>query len=268
MTRRTVALYVALFLAVSVLAGGCKEERPRPALTAQDNALLRAKADEKIRIVIEENLPALFAAVVVFESNAFIYQSAMIDRAGLSVLNMSGNTAILLLNSPDIPPVLAERSVKKVYYLCRQGGLARLGDAFEMEMMRLFGEGKADDPVAFRIKFREPPDEKDKELLDAAGFKVISRKGLTWTVSGPLRNLARLMESDRIAFYDLAPARTGVTVIKEVPAVTESVEDIKERESREPPPKTGDRAIPSHRIIRDGQKPAPPANAGDNSVKY
>jgi hypothetical protein len=128
----------------------------------------------------------------------------MLDQANLSVLNMFGNTAILLLNSPDIPPLLKEQSVKKIHYLCRQGALARLDTPFELDMMRRFGEGKEGDPIDFLIRFREPPAEKDEKLLEAAGFTVQTRAGTIWVVTGPLRHLARLLESDRIIYYEAA----------------------------------------------------------------
>ncbi|OGP78766.1 MAG: hypothetical protein A2Z40_00730 [Deltaproteobacteria bacterium RBG_19FT_COMBO_60_16] len=201
--------FAAFLLIASLLCPGCKEDKPRVELTPEDKELLRAKADEKIGIVIMENLPALFAGVVVFRSDAFVSQSRMLDQANLSVLNMFGNTAILLLNSPDIPPLLKERSVKKIYYLCRQGALPRLDPAFEMDIMRRFGEGKEDDPIDFLIRFREPPGEKDEKLVEAAGFTIQARTGTIWVVTGPLRHLPRLLENDRIIYYEAASkART------------------------------------------------------------
>ena len=201
--------FAAFLLIASLLFPGCKEDKPRVELTPEDKELLRAKADEKIGIIIKENLPALFAGVVVFSSDAFVSQSRMLDQANLSVLNMFGNTAILLLNSPDIPPLLKEQSVKKIHYLCRQGALPRLDPTFEMDVMRRFGEGKEDDPIDFLIRFREPPAEKDEKLLEAAGFTVQTRAGTIWVVTGPLRHLPRLLENDRIIYYEAASkART------------------------------------------------------------
>ncbi|MEK6779019.1 MAG: hypothetical protein AABY80_05050, partial [Candidatus Deferrimicrobiota bacterium] len=200
MTRRFAAFLLIAFL----LPAGCKEEKPKVLLTAEDNAILREKADEKIGLIITQNLPALFAGVVVFSSDAFMYQSQMLDRANISVLNVYGNAAILLLNSPDIPPLLKEPSVKKIHYLCRQAGLARLDPAFEMNLMRRFGEGQGDDPFTLLIRFREPPDEKDETLIEGAGFTIMDRTGLVWTVDGPPASLYRLLESDRIIYYEKA----------------------------------------------------------------
>jgi hypothetical protein len=194
--------FAALLLVSLLFLPGCKEDKPRVELSPEDKELLRGKADEKTGIIITENLPALFAGVVVFDTDAFVSQSHMLDRANLSVLNMFGNTAILLLNSPDIPPLLKERSVKKIHYLCRQGALVRLDPSFEMDVMRRFGEGKGDEPITFLIRFRDPPDEKDEKLVEAAGFTVRSRTGLVWVVTGPLRHLPRLLESNRIIHYE------------------------------------------------------------------
>ena len=262
MTHRLAVFSLAVFL----LLPGCKEDRPRPELSPGERELLRAKADDKIGLIITENLPALFAGVVVFRSDAFLTQSRMLDQANISVLNMFGNTAILLLNSPDIPPLLADRSVKKIYYLCRQGALARLDAQFEMDLMRRFGDGNEDESVTFRIRFREPQEEKDAALLKSAGFAVRSREGLVWIVNGPLRGIALLLESDRITHYESASSQTGVTVTKEVPSAKETVGDILERESKEPPPQRGDTVAPSHRIRREDQKPSPATGVTDNSI--
>lgn len=200
MIRRLAAF---LFLALLVFPG-CKEEKPPVELAPADKELLRAKADEKIGIIIGQNLPSLFAGVVVFTSDAFLHQSRMLDEANISVLNTFGNAAILHLNSPDILPLLKEPSVKKVFYLCRQGALARLDTPFELDLLKRFGDGKEDQPVSFLIRFREPPEEKDDQLLEAAGFTVQSRTGYVWAVTGPLRKLPLLLESDRIINYEYA----------------------------------------------------------------
>ncbi len=196
--------FAAFLIIAALLFPGCKEEKPKVALSAEDNAVLREKADEKIGLIITQNLPALFAGIAVFGSDAFMYQSQMLDQANISVLNVYGNAAILLLNSPDIPPLLKEPSVKKVYYLCRQGPLARLDPSFEMDLMRRFGEGKEGDPVPLLIRFREPPDDKDVKFVEAAGFTIDARAGYVWAVTGPLTSLYRLLEYDGIIYYEKA----------------------------------------------------------------
>ncbi|NNF84734.1 MAG: hypothetical protein HKM29_06205, partial [Deltaproteobacteria bacterium] len=90
MTRRILLFAVLLALLVSA----CKEEQLRPELTAEDEAILALKADVKIAMIIRENLPALFAGIVVFRSDVFLSQSAMLDRRELPVLDSFGNAAI------------------------------------------------------------------------------------------------------------------------------------------------------------------------------
>lgn len=198
MTRRILLCAVLLTLLVSA----CKEERLRPELSAEDEAILALKTDKKIELIIRENLPALFAGIVVFRSDVFLTQSAMLDRRELAVLDSFENTAIILLNSPDIPPLLKEKSVRKIYYLCRQGPLARLHPAFLMGIMKTFGEGKENMPSHLLVRFRDVPTEKDTQFVEAAGFSIDSRAGYVWSLTGPLTSLPRLLENDRILFYE------------------------------------------------------------------
>ena len=115
-------------------------------------------------------------------------------------------------------------------------------------------------------RIREPPGEKEARFLEAAGFAVQSRQGAAWTISGPPGRISRLLEDDRITFYERSLSQPGTPVKKDVPKASESLEDIKERELKEPSERK-DRAIPSHRINRDGIKSAPPASKTDNNVK-
>ncbi|MGZ8463264.1 MAG: hypothetical protein ACXW4I_10000 [Candidatus Deferrimicrobiaceae bacterium] len=205
MTRRILLVATLLLL----LLPACREDRKRPNLTAEEDAILKEKADGKIGLIIRENLPALFAGIVVFRSDAFLTQSEMLSGRELSVLDSFGNAAVVLLNSPDIPPLLKEKSVRKVSYLCRQGPLARIHPAFLMEVLKRFGEGKETVPTSFLVRFREMPQEKEEKFVEAAGFTVASRAGVVWAVSGPLTSLPRLLEDDRILFYEGASkART------------------------------------------------------------
>ncbi len=205
MTHRILLLATFLLL----LLPACKEDRARPKLGPEDEAILKEKADEKVGLIIRENLPALFAGIVVFRSDVFLSQSEMIERRSLSVLDSFGNAAVILLNSPDIPPLLKEEDVRKIYYLCRQGPLARFHPAFLMEVLKRFGEGKETEPASFLIRFRDLPREKEGKFVEEAGFEVTSRAGFVWALSGPLTSLPRLLEDDRILFYEGASkART------------------------------------------------------------
>jgi len=198
MTRRVLLLAVL----IALLLPACREDRKRPELTPGDEAILKEKTDGKIGLIIRENLPALFVGIVVFRSDVFLSQSAMLDRRELSVLDSFGNTALVLLNSPDIPPLLKEESVKKIYYFCRQGPLARIHPAFLMGILKQFGAGKENEVSPFLVRFREPPHETEETFVKAAGFTVDSRAGYVWSLSGPLTSLPLLLEDDRILFYE------------------------------------------------------------------
>lgn len=205
MTRR-ILVCAALF---ALLASACREERPIPVLTPEDEAVLALKADDKIGLIIRENLPALFAGIVVFQSDVFLSQSAMLDQREIPVLDSFENAAILLLNSPDIPPLLKEKSVRKIYYLCRQGPLSRIHPAFLIGILKSFGQGKESTPSHLLVRFRDMPQAKEQQLVEAAGFSIQSRAGLVWSLTGPLTSLPRLLEDDRIIFYEGASkART------------------------------------------------------------
>jgi len=205
MTRRVLSVALLLLL----LLPACREDRSRVELTPEEEAILKAKGDEKIGLIIRENLPALFAGIVVFTSDVFLTQSAMLDERDVSVLDSFGNAAIVLLNSPDIPPLLKEPSVKKVYYLCRQGPLTRIHPAFLMGILRQFSDGKENEQTHFLVRFQDMPQEKEEKFVEAAGFTISSRAGFVWSLSGPLTSLPRLLEDDRILFYEGASkART------------------------------------------------------------
>lgn len=62
-------------------------------------------------------------------------------------------------------------------------------------------------------------------------------------------------------------SQTGDTVTKEVPSSKETIGEIQERNIMEPLPPQGDRAIPFHRIPRNGDHLPPPGSMTDNSVK-
>lgn len=171
-------------------------------LTPEFEALLREKADEKIGVIIRGNLPALFAGLVVFRSDAFVHQSAMLDRRNLPVLDAFGNAAMILLNAPDVPALLAEKEVKKVYYLCRQAVLPRIHPALEIEILRRFAAGKENEPIVLLLRFREAPGQRDRGVLSAAGFETAFEAGPVLSVRGPASALPRLLEYDRIVFFE------------------------------------------------------------------
>ena len=140
---------------------------------------------------------------MLYEVITFLSESAMLNERGISVLNAFGNAAILLLNSPDVPMLLRQESVVKVYYLSRQGPLARFHPAFEMDLLRRFGEGKEADPIPFMIRFRDLPDERDVRAVEAAGFRIDTRTGVVWVVTGPLTSFPRRITSYNVCYTKL-----------------------------------------------------------------
>lgn len=193
---------LALALCAAIALAACRGVRETPELPPDVRALLEEKADDTIGVIMKENLPALFAGLVVFRSDVFLHHSDLLDRMEISVLNSFDNAAILLLSGPDIPALLREPPVRKIYYLGRQGALARLDPAFEMEMLRRFGAGREEEPVSFFIRFRDVPREEDAKAVAAAGFGILARTGYVWLVTGPLTSLPRLLGHDGIVHYE------------------------------------------------------------------
>lgn len=196
MIRRLPAVLVICALALFA----CREERRE--LTPKTEELLRAKADDTIASIIRAPESPHFAAVVVFSSDVFLHQSAMLERNGISLLDSFDNVAILLLDARVTPPLLADNAVRKVRYLGPPTALARFHPAFLLSALRLFGEGKEDRPVPFFIRFHTPPSEADIRAVQDAGYTVRSRDGAVLTISGPAAGLSRLLKIDRILYYE------------------------------------------------------------------
>ncbi len=196
MIRRIPAVLVVCALALFA----CREERRE--LAPKTEELLRAKAGEELAAVLRQPEPPPFAAVVVFGSDVFLHQSAMLERNGISLLDSFDNVAILLLDARVTPSLLAEDSVRKVHYLCPPMLLARFHPAFLLSALRLFGRGKEKEAVPFFIRFRELPTDRDVKAVQDAGFTVKSRDGAVLTVSGPPAGFSRLLKMDGILYYE------------------------------------------------------------------
>lgn len=196
MIRRLPAVLACCALALAA----CREERPQ--LTPKTEDLLREKADARVASTLRQPDPPPFAAVVVFRSDVFLHQSALLERHGISLLDSFDNVAILLLDAGVTPRLLAEDSVRKVRYLCTQGPLARFHPAFLLSALRRFGQDKENEPVPFFIRFRGLPTDRDVKAVQDAGYTVKSRDGEVLTVSGPPAGFFRLLEIDRIIYYE------------------------------------------------------------------
>ena len=171
-------------------------------LAPKTEELLRAKADERIASILRLPDQPPFAGIVVFRSDVFLHQTAMLEQNGISLLDSFDNVAILLLDARVTPPILADDSVRKVRYLGKPMLLARFHPAFLLSTLRLFGEGKENQPVSFFIRFRDLATDSDVKAAQGAGFTVRSRDGAVLTVSGPPAWISRLLEIDRIIYYE------------------------------------------------------------------
>ncbi len=179
MIRRAAAL---LLLGALALAG-CREERLTLALGTEES--LRAKADETVSALIRRPDAPPFAAIVVFRSDVFLYQSATLERLNISLLDCVDNVAILMLDQSVTPPLLAEPSVLKVRYLCPPGLLVRFEPTFLLAVLRLFAQDRERQPIPFFAQFREPPTEKEIKAVQDAGFAIRSREGPVLSLFGP-----------------------------------------------------------------------------------
>ncbi len=195
MTHRLAVILVLCALALTA----CREEGPLPPGTED---LLRTKADDKISALVKKPDAPTFAAIVVFRSDVFLHQSAMLERHNISLLDSFDNVAILALDPRVTPTLLAENSVRKVRYLCPPTLLVRFHPAFLMSTLRLFGEDRENQPIPFFIQFRKVPTDKEVKAVQDAGFTVRSREGAVLSVVGPAAAVPRLLQLNEIVYYE------------------------------------------------------------------
>ncbi len=189
-----------LLLLCALVLAACREERVT--LAPQTEELLRTKADAKIASLLTLPRSPRFAAIAVFRSDVFLHQSLMLERHNISVLDSFDNVAVLLLDNDVTPPLLAEKSVRKVRYLCAPMLLVRFHPQFLMSTLRRFGNDQENEPHPFFVTFRVPATDKDVKAVQEAGFVVRAREGTVLSVSGPLAGLPRLLENNGIIYYE------------------------------------------------------------------
>ena len=115
------------------------------------------------------------------------------------------------------------------------------------------------------LRFVDVGGAEEERHVVAAGFRVVTRAGPNWVVTGPMSGLPKLLESDRIIYMEGAE-RAGVPVTKEVPHSKETIPEIRDRERTHPLPARGDTAIPSHKIPRTGSDNGMSIRPGDDST--
>jgi hypothetical protein len=249
-TRRILSL---LLLAVFLpLAAGCLFGEKRRTFSSQEDALLRAKADPRLRKEAERGGSEPFAAIAVFRNDVFLDQSESLLRASLTVLNEFGNAALLLLHPNQVLPMLKDPSVRRLCWFGPQGRLARLDPSLELDLLARFGGGTEDRELNLLLRFVDVGGAGEERHVAAAGFRVVTRAGPNWVVGGPMTGLPKLLESDRIIYIEKAGNEHGVPMMKEVPHSKETIPEIRDREKTNPLPPRGDTEIHPHRIPRPG----------------
>jgi hypothetical protein len=207
MKRNTQArrLLSLLLLAVFLpLVCGCLFGEKRRTFSPPDEELLRAKADPRLRKEAETGGSEPFAAIAVYRNDVFLDQSEALGRSSLTVLNEMGRTAILLLSPEQIVSLLKDPSLRKAAWFGPQGLLARLDPSLELDMMSRYDAGTEDRDVNLLLRFVDGGGAEEERHVVAAGFRVVTKAGPTWVVTGPMSGLPKLLESDRIIHIEKA----------------------------------------------------------------
>ena len=194
-------LLLALFLP---LVSGCLSGEKRRTFSPQDDELLRAKADPRLRKEAETGGDEAFAAIAVYRNDVFLNQSEALGRSSLTVLNELGRTVILLLSPGQIVPLLKDPSLRKAAWFGPQGLLARIDPSLELDMLTRFGAGTEDREVDLLLRLVDVGGAKEDRHVVAAGFRVVTRAGPNWVVTGPMSGIPKLLESDRIIYIEKA----------------------------------------------------------------
>jgi hypothetical protein len=72
-------------------------------------------------------------------------------------------------------------------------------------MMSRYGAGTEDRDVNLLLRLVDVGGAEEERHVVAAGFRVDTRAGPNWVVTGPMSGLPKLLESDRIIYVEGAP---------------------------------------------------------------
>ena len=192
-------LLLAVFLP---LVCGCLFGEKRPTLSPADEELLGAKADPRLRKEAETGGSGQFAAIAVYRNDVFLHQSEALGKSSLTVLNEMGRTVILLLSPGQIVPLLKDPSLRKAAWIGPQGLLARLDPSLELDLLGRFGAGTEERDVNLVVRLMDVGGAVEERRISAAGFRVETRAGPNWVVTGPMSGLPKLLEIDRIIYIE------------------------------------------------------------------
>jgi len=198
-------LYSLLLLAVFLpLVCGCLFGEKRRVLSPADEELLGAKADPRLRKEAETGGSEPFAAIAVYRNEVFLHHSEALGKSSMTVLNEMGRTVILLLSSGQIVPLLKDPSLRKAAWIGPQGLLARLDPSLELDLLTRFGAGTEDRDVNLLIRLVDVGGPGEERSIVAAGFRVVTKAGPNWVVTGPMMELPKLLGIDRIIYIEKA----------------------------------------------------------------
>jgi hypothetical protein len=113
-----------------------------------------------------------------------------------------GRAVILLLSPGQIVPFLKDPSLRKAAWFGPQGLLARLDPSLELDLLARFSAGTEDRDVNLLLRFVDVGGAQEERHIVAAGFRVITKSGPSWVVTGPMSGLPKLLESDRITYIE------------------------------------------------------------------
>jgi len=207
MKRNTQArrLLSLLLLAVFLpLVSGCLFGENRRTFSSPDEELLRAKADPRLRKEAETGGSEPFAAIAVYRNDVFLHQSEALGKSSLTVLNEMGRTAILQLSPGQIVPFLRDPSLEKAAWIGPQGLLARLDPSLELDLLARFGAGTEGRDVNLLLRLVDVGGAAEERSVVAAGFRVVTKAGPNWIVTGPMSGLPKLLEIDRVIYIEKA----------------------------------------------------------------
>jgi len=194
-------LLLAAFLP---LACGCLFGEKRRVLSPSDEELLVAKADPRLRKEAETVGTEQFAAIAVYRNDIFLHHSEALGKTSMTVLNEMGRAAILLLSSGQIVPLLMDPSLQKAAWIGPQGRLARLDPSLELDLLSRFGAGTENRDVNLLLRLVDTGGEAEERAVVAAGFRVVTKAGPNWVVTGPMMAIPKLLEYDRINYIEKA----------------------------------------------------------------
>ncbi len=207
MKRNTQArrLLSLLLLAVFLpLVSGCLFGENRRTFSPPDEELLRAKADPRLRKEAETGGSEPFAAIAIYRNDVFLHQSEALGKSSLTVLNEMGRTAILQLSPGQIVPFLRDPSLEKAAWIGPQGLLARLDPSLELDLLARFGAGTEGRDVNLLLRLVDVGGAAEERSVVAAGFRVVTKAGPNWIVTGPMSGLPKLLEIDRVIYIEKA----------------------------------------------------------------